>query len=42
VPRIIRRHSFAPVTIRNYRPGEHAVEPKINGRLFGRMPFMLV
>jgi hypothetical protein len=42
VLRITRRHSFAPVTIRKYRPGEHAVEPKINGKLFGRVPFMLV
>lgn len=42
VPRITRRHSFASVTIRKYRPGERAVEPKINGELSGRVPFMLV
>jgi 3-methyladenine DNA glycosylase AlkC len=39
--RITRRHSFAPVTTRKYYPGELAVEPKINGRLFGRVPFVL-
>ena len=38
---IKRRHSFAPVTTRRYYPGEHAIEPKINGRLFGRAGFVL-
>jgi 3-methyladenine DNA glycosylase AlkC len=42
VLRITRRHSFAPVTTRKYYPGEHAVEPKINGKLFGHVPFVLV
>jgi hypothetical protein len=41
VLRITRRHSFAPVTTRTYYPGEHAVEPKINGELFGRVSFTL-
>jgi 3-methyladenine DNA glycosylase AlkC len=41
VLRITRRHSFAPVTTRRYYPGEHAVEPKINGKLFGRVAFVL-
>ncbi|MGD8397232.1 MAG: DNA alkylation repair protein [Anaerolineae bacterium] len=36
-----KRHSFAPVTTRRYYPGEHAIEPKINGRLFGRVTFVL-
>jgi 3-methyladenine DNA glycosylase AlkC len=36
-----KRHSFAPVTTRKYYPGEQAIEPKINGRLFGRVAFML-
>jgi 3-methyladenine DNA glycosylase AlkC len=38
---ITRNHSFAPVTTRRYYPGLHAIEPKINGRLFGRVEFML-
>jgi len=36
-----RKHSFAPVTTRRYYPGEHAIEPKINGKLFGRAGFVL-
>jgi 3-methyladenine DNA glycosylase AlkC len=38
---ISRRHSFAPVTTRKYYPGAHAIEPKINGRLFQRVDFEL-
>ena len=38
---IERKHSFAPVTTRRYYPGEHAIEPKINGQLFGRAGFVL-
>jgi 3-methyladenine DNA glycosylase AlkC len=38
---IERKHSFAPVTTRKYYPGEHAIEPKINGQLFGRAGFVL-
>jgi hypothetical protein len=34
-------HSFAPVTTRKYYPGEHAIEPKINGKLWGRVQFGL-
>jgi 3-methyladenine DNA glycosylase AlkC len=41
VLRITRQHSFAPVTTRKYYPGKHAVEPKINGKLFGSVPFVL-
>jgi hypothetical protein len=33
--------SFRPVTTRRYYPGEHALEPKINGKLFGRVAFDL-
>ena len=33
--------SFRPVTTRRYYPGEHAIEPKINGQAFGRAEFML-
>jgi 3-methyladenine DNA glycosylase AlkC len=38
---IEKRHSFAPVTTRKYYPGEHAIEPKINGKLLGRVTFRL-
>jgi 3-methyladenine DNA glycosylase AlkC len=38
---IAKRHSFAPVTTRKYYPGEQAIEPKINGRLFGRAGLVL-
>jgi hypothetical protein len=41
VLQIERKHSFAPVTTRRYYPGEHAIEPKINGRSFGRAGFVL-
>jgi 3-methyladenine DNA glycosylase AlkC len=38
---IEKRHSFAPVTTRKYYAGEHAIEPKINGKLFARVEFVL-
>jgi len=38
---IRKKHSFRPVTTRKYYPGEHAIEPKINGKLFSRVEFML-
>ncbi len=38
---IIKRHSFAPVTTRKYYSGQHGIEPKINGKLFGRAGFTL-
>jgi len=38
---ITKRHSFAPVTTRKYYPGEHAIEAKINGKLFERAGFVL-
>ena len=38
---ITRRHSFAPVTTRKYYAGMHAVAPKINGKLFQRVEFLL-
>jgi 3-methyladenine DNA glycosylase AlkC len=38
---IERKHSFAPVTTRKYYPGEQALEPKINGALFGRVGLVL-
>jgi len=38
---ITKRHNFAPVTTRKYYPGEHAIEPKINGKLFERVRFVL-
>jgi 3-methyladenine DNA glycosylase AlkC len=41
VLQIEKRHSFARVTTRKYYPGEQAIEPKINGRSFGRITFYL-
>lgn len=38
---ISRRHSFRSVTTRKHYPGKHAIEPKINGRLFGRVTFLV-
>jgi hypothetical protein len=29
------------VTTRKYYPGEHAIEPQVNGRVFGRAEFVL-
>jgi 3-methyladenine DNA glycosylase AlkC len=39
--KIEREFSFKPVTTRKYYPGEHAIEPKINGQVFGRAEFMV-
>jgi 3-methyladenine DNA glycosylase AlkC len=39
---IEKRHSLALVTTRKYYPGEHALEPKINGKLCGRVGFVLM
>lgn len=36
-----KRHSFKPIGIRPYYPGEHAVEIQINGRSGGRATFHL-
>lgn len=36
---LARTHSFRPVTTRRYYPGEHAIEPQINGQTFGRVAF---
>ena len=41
VLQIEKKHSLAPVTTRKYYPGQQAIEPKINGRLFGRITFHL-
>jgi 3-methyladenine DNA glycosylase AlkC len=38
---ITKTHSFRSVTTRKHYPGLHAVEPKINGRLFGRVEFLM-
>lgn len=38
---IEKRHSFARVTTRKYYAGTHAIEPKINGKRFGRAAFVL-
>jgi 3-methyladenine DNA glycosylase AlkC len=39
--RISKRHSFRPVTSRRYYPGEHLIEPQINGKIFGQVSFTL-
>ena len=36
-----KNHSFVPVTTRTYYPGEHAIEPKVNGQMLGRTAFIL-
>jgi hypothetical protein len=41
VLRIAKVHSFRPVTTRRYYPGRHAIQPKINGKLFERVEFHL-
>ena len=38
---IHRQVSFRPVTTRKYYPGEHAVAPQINGKLYERVTFNL-
>ncbi|MGD9369598.1 MAG: DNA alkylation repair protein [Desulfobacteraceae bacterium] len=38
---IDRKFSFAPVTTRKYYPGKHAIEPKINGQVFGQAEFVV-
>jgi 3-methyladenine DNA glycosylase AlkC len=38
---ITKKQSFRPITTRKYYPGKHAIQPKINGQLFGRVEFML-
>lgn len=38
---IAKEFSFAPVTTRKYYAGEHAIEPKINGKVFERAEFVL-
>ncbi|MDY6878322.1 MAG: DNA alkylation repair protein [Chloroflexota bacterium] len=42
VLRITKNFTFAPITTRKYYPGEHAIEPKINGESFGRVGFVLI
>ena len=39
--RITKNVSFRPVTTRRYYPGEHAIEAKINGQVYGRVTFTL-
>ena len=38
---ITKAHSFAPVTTRRYYPGQHAIEPKVNGRVYQRVDLFL-
>ena len=39
---LTRTQSFQPITTRRYYPGEHAIEPQINGTGYGRVVFELV
>jgi 3-methyladenine DNA glycosylase AlkD len=39
--KINKTHSFKPITTRKYYPGEHTIEPKVNGRAFKRAVFYL-
>lgn len=41
VLRIEKSFSFRPVTTRKYYPGEHAVEPQINGASYGLVTFQV-
>jgi 3-methyladenine DNA glycosylase AlkC len=38
---ITKSFSFKAITTRRYYPGEQAIEPKINGKSFGRVTFVL-
>jgi 3-methyladenine DNA glycosylase AlkC len=38
---ITKRFSFEPVTTRKYYPGGHGVEPKINGKVFAQVEFVV-
>lgn len=38
---LTKRHAIKAITTRKYYPGEHAVEILINGKSFGRAPFLL-
>jgi hypothetical protein len=38
---VSKTFSFKPITTRKYYPGEHAIEPQINGKTFGRAEFVL-
>ena len=42
VVQITKSLSFRAVTTRKHYPGGHAIEPKINGRSFDRVKFVLV
>jgi 3-methyladenine DNA glycosylase AlkC len=41
VLRIEKAFSFQPVTTRKYYPGEHAIEPQINGVTYGSISFQV-
>ena len=38
---VSKEFSFRPVTTRKYYLGEHAIEPKVNGKAFGHAEFVL-
>jgi hypothetical protein len=39
---ITGKHSFRPVTTRRHYPGDHAIQPKINGVDFECVRFILI
>jgi 3-methyladenine DNA glycosylase AlkC len=41
VVKIRKKHSFRPVTTRTYYPGQHGIQPQINGQPFERVDFEL-
>ena len=42
VLQITKSLSFRSITTCRYYPGEQAIEPKINGKSFGRVTFALI
>jgi 3-methyladenine DNA glycosylase AlkC len=42
VIRLVKKHSFRPITTRRYYPGEHAIQVQINGQPFPPVPFTLL
>jgi 3-methyladenine DNA glycosylase AlkC len=41
VVRLVKKHSFRPITTRRYYVGEHGIQVQINGQLFPVVPFWL-
>jgi hypothetical protein len=41
VVRLVKKHSFRPITTRRYYAGEHGIQAQINGKLFPLVSFTL-